>query len=218
VVTDFAHPLSKRALDELDEELEKVLLKYARMISGSEARAEDLLQEARLVVCDPDPETGGRPWDPHRGALLAHMRIVLRDLNTKRARSAQARREAPDGGVVAEESSAHPAPDPEEALHRTRDTELERELGRILRTRLKGLPLAVFDRLCQDDGESCEDMARALRCTVKEIYSANRVITYQGNKVLAEYEEAEERRMKAGPSRATTEKKWPEPHAEEEGT
>jgi hypothetical protein len=203
VAADFAHPTSKRTLERLlTKDVEQSLLKYGAMLTGSPARAEDLLQQARIVVCEPDRDKGGRPWDPARGELLAHMRIVIREIAQKGWRSAQARREVLDE-EIADAPASESVPRPDEAVDRSREAELHRELGRILRGRLVGLPLAVFDRLCVDDEESCADMARALSCSVKEVYDANRVIAYHAAKVKAEYEQAEERRMKQARSRAT---------------
>jgi hypothetical protein len=203
VAADFAHPTSRRALERLlEKKVERRLLKYGALITGSEARAKDLLQQARMVVCEPDREKGGRPWDPARGSLIAHMRIVIREIAQKGWRSAQARREVLDEEIAeAPESGSQPRPD--EAVDRSREAEVHRELGRILRGRLEGLPLAVFDRLCVDDEESCADMAQALSCSVKEVYDANRVIAYHAARVKADYEQTEERRLKEARSRAT---------------
>ena len=203
MAADFAHPTSKRALSRLlEKEVERRLLKYATMITGSTARAQDLLQQARIVVCEPDHGKGGRPWDPERGSLLAHMRVVVHEIAQKGWRSATARREVLDGDI-AEAPVPDSRPRPDEALDRGKEAEVYRQLGRILRGRLAGLPLSVFERLCVDDEESCADIARALSCTVKEVYDANRVIAYQAAKVKAEHDETEERRMKEARSRAT---------------
>jgi DNA-directed RNA polymerase specialized sigma24 family protein len=203
VATDFTHPLSKRALQALDERVMRPLRKFALMKAGSDVLAEDLLQEARNVLCNPDRKTGGRPWDPERGSLLAHMRVIVHNIARNEWRSARSRRVALDGGVAGEEMAAHPDEGPDALSHDQRQLETQRELGRILRSRLSGLPLQVFDRLCADDAEACEQMASALGCTVKQIYDANRVIAYHGSKVKAEYEEAERLRLEDLRSRAT---------------
>jgi hypothetical protein len=202
VTTDFEHPLSKRALEAFGSKgMEKMLLKYAIKLT-SEARGRDLLHQALLVVCDPDVENHGKPWDPGRGAFLAHMRIVIHHIAQRGWRSAAARREVLDDELAAEASASDPDHAPDETVDHQRQHEDDRRLGTILRGRLSGLARDVFDRRCLDDEETAADIARALDCTVEEVYRANEKIAYHARNVVAEEKEAEDQRMKERKARA----------------
>jgi DNA-directed RNA polymerase specialized sigma24 family protein len=173
-------------------ETAKLLLKFAGWFAASEADAEDLLSEAMVTVCDPDH---GRPWDPARGSFLAHMRIVLRDLAKRERRSARPRREILDSAM--DETMEHAGPAPDEALHDARTAERLRRLGGILRQRISPSPraLQVFDLGCEGV-EGADELARALHCSVREVYVANRYIARHAAQVKAEDEAAQAARMK----------------------
>jgi hypothetical protein len=74
----------------------------------SEARGRDLLHQALLIVCDPDIENRGKPWDPGKGSFLARMRIVIHHIAQRGWRSALARREVLDDELAAEASASDP--------------------------------------------------------------------------------------------------------------
>ena len=190
-------PSKAKVLDQLaDPHLTKTLLKYAGLLTGSEPAAEDLLSDAILHVCD---EQGGRPWDPSRGSLCAHMRIVLRDLAHDKRRSAQARREVLEPGFALDESTETPHPAPDEALSHARDLERLRRWGAILREELvRDHPLAaqVFDHACQEEIDDAGELSAKLGCTTKEICEANRQIARAAVRVRAAQGKVEAARLR----------------------
>jgi hypothetical protein len=202
-VIDFQAPSSKRALEALGDGPSKaLLLKFAVWCTGSEVDAEDLFAETRDCLCDPED---GRPWDPARGSFLTHARMVMRDLGRRGRRSARARREVLDGRLATDETTADPRDPPDEALHGARELDRDRRLGGLLRQRLRGTALHVFDRRCEGHDDGAE-MARLCRCTIEQIYEANRTIAYQASRILAEERKTEAHKMKNLQTRAK--KKW----------
>ena len=88
-VADYKAPSSLRAIEAFkDDAARDHLLRFGRMLTGSEADAEDLLADAMESVCDPEK---GRPWG-ERGTFRTHMRVVMTDLAKRKGRSAYARR------------------------------------------------------------------------------------------------------------------------------
>jgi Sigma-70 region 2 len=193
-VEDFEHPSSKRALAAFQTgDAASLLYRYARRRTGSEADATDLVADALACVCDP---VDGRPWDPDRGSFFAHMRIVIDDTARRQRRSARARREVVGDNLARDEAHVDGAPRSDDALAEQRRVVRLRRLGGVLRARLSGLPLAVFDRTC-DGTEDAGAIAGELGTTVAEVYRARESIAYHAKAVLAAEHAEEEARMRA---------------------
>lgn len=191
---DFTAPPSKRVVDALqDQPTRKLLLKFATWLTHSEVDAEDLLSDTILCMCDPQ---NGRPWDPGRGSLLAHARVVMVDLAKAKRRRAAARREILGDPVAFDEGMPHPGPAPDEAVSDTRLLERLRRLGGRLRERVGHLPraLQVFDLGCEGV-ETAGKLAQAIGCDVRDVYEANRQIARNAARVLAEERKEEGARM-----------------------
>ena len=172
-----------------------LLLKFAVWLTHSESDAEDLLADAVSCMCDPQD---GRPWDPARGSLLAHARVVMVDLAKARRRRAAARREVIGDALALAEEMPHAGPAPDEAPSDARLRERLARLGGRLRERIEHLQRAVqvFDLGCQGV-ERPDEQARAIGCDVREVYEARRQIARHAARVLAEERKEEAARMDA---------------------
>jgi hypothetical protein len=208
-VINYDAPSSKAAIGAFEDvHTRSALLKFARWFTNTDLDAEALLNDAVDAVCDPDE---GRPWDPTRGSILTHMRIVMRDLARRERRSARARREVLDPGYAFDESMASSNPGPEQALSDARELEEYRRLGTLLRGALerKGRTRAVqvLDAMAREELDRPEDLARHLVCDVTEVYEAKRLIAREGAQVRAKEEKAAAERMKLRRIEATNTKK-----------
>jgi DNA-directed RNA polymerase specialized sigma24 family protein len=195
-VLDFSAPPSKRVVEALEEPRTRTLLhKFAVWLTHSEADAEDLVSDAIHVMCDPQD---GRPWDPARGTLLAHARVVMVDLAKARRRRAATRREVPGDLLALAEEMPHAGPAPDEALSDARLRGRLERLGGRLRESIGHLPRAVqvFDLGCQGV-EKPDEQAHAIGCDVREVYEANRQIARHAARVLADEQKEEAARMNA---------------------
>jgi hypothetical protein len=115
---DFEAPSSLLARQALETgDTKEKLLKFGRLITGSEAEAEDLLADAFYVVCSPKT---GRPWDPTRGPFSVHMRMVMKDMARRERRSSRARREVTEDGLAIDERTANPRDRADDALDKAR--------------------------------------------------------------------------------------------------
>lgn len=190
---DFKVPSSQRAIAALEEGDTKIsLLRYGRMLTGSEVDSEDLLADAFGLVCDPQE---GRPWDPDRGSFKAHMRIVMYDLGRNQRRGARARREVLDPNLDSSEHALDPAIRVDDRLEDARERARLEALGKRLRAGLSGLALEVFDLRCE--GVEGEALARTLGCTDQDVRAANKRIARLAEKVLAEESKEIAARMRA---------------------
>src|SRR4029077_16317813 len=110
-----------------------------------------------------------------------------------------------DDGLAKKEDTVSDEPPADRDLHRRRMFELQRSLGQRLLPRLPegSLEREIFHRCSQEDLTQGE-LAAQLGRTVGEIKAAQKRLRYLGQQMLAEWEEAEERRMKALQERAKT--------------
>ena len=194
---DFQAPTSQPVLDALKvARYEQALFTFALWLTGIEADAKDLLQEAIYCMCDP---TGGMPWDPDRSSVTTHARFVLKKLARKRWRASRARREIQTDRDDLDDTYEHQGPPPDEAIDDARERAKDRRRGELLRQRLNALSRRVFDCRCSGIEEAAE-LARLCSCSVKEIYVANKLIVYHANAVLAEEGHAtQDRPLRAAP-------------------
>ena len=165
---DFTAPQSKLVVEALEEPRTRtLLLKFAGWLTHSEADAQDLVSDAINRMCDPED---GRPWDPKRGSLFAHARIVMADLAKARRRRAATRREVLGDSLAFAEEVPHAGPAPDEALSDVRLRERLQRLGGRLRERIGRLPRAVqvFDLACQGV-ETPDEQAQAIGCDVRQV-------------------------------------------------
>jgi DNA-directed RNA polymerase specialized sigma24 family protein len=204
-VLDYKAPSSVRALQALSQsDCRRLLLKYGTLCTGSEADAEDLLSETLQVICDPDD---GRPWNESRGTFLTHARLVMRDLARQWRLSAQSRREVLDDGTTLDETKDDLSDPPDDALDAARKNERDKKLGALLRQRLDPLALRVFEQRCEGE-DTATHLARVCKCSVDDVYDANRRIAYQASVILAEENEAEASRMMGLQKQSKKKRRW----------
>jgi DNA-directed RNA polymerase specialized sigma24 family protein len=158
---------------EKDARLRKKILGYAYKLTHNVADANDLAQGAIAKACDPERS----PWDPEKqSSLLDHIgSIINSDLANKRRADER-----------------HPAePYDDESRARLEPTALDRLIGAEevatygrwmgrLRVGLAGddLALGKIDLMYREIDDAAEQAA-ILKCTVNDIYLANRRIAYQ---------------------------------------
>jgi DNA-directed RNA polymerase specialized sigma24 family protein len=180
-VIDFAAPSSVRVTKQIESKRTfSMLCMVAFWFTRSAPDAEDLVTDAVCEMCDPDD---GRPWDPARGSLVAHARIVLHDLWRRERRRAQHRYE--DLSPDAVRHARSPALTPEEVLFERQDTERMARRRDALVENVKDNPVAMGILACaaEEIGDA-EAVAEKLGCTVEEVYGAKRVLKYQGKRIL----------------------------------
>jgi DNA-directed RNA polymerase specialized sigma24 family protein len=203
-VLDFKAPSSVRALEALSQgDCRRLLLKYGNICTGSEIDAEDLLSETLQVICDPED----RPWHPSRGSFLTHARLVMRDLARKWRLSAQARREVPDDGTTLDEMKDDLSELTDDAVELARQNERDKRLGALLRQRLDPVALCVFGQRSEGE-EAATNLARSCKCSVDEVYDANRRIAYQASVILAEENKTEASRMMGLQKQSKKKRRW----------
>jgi DNA-directed RNA polymerase specialized sigma24 family protein len=194
-VFDPNSPSSKRIFAELQNpQVRSSLLRYAAWRTDSQADAEDLLADAIERVCDPDR----KPWDPAKASFFRHIRLVMDDIATVRARGGRARFEVVDSKLAHDEAMGDRAPLPDGALHEHRQLAWLRRLESILLGQVEGKdPIAAsLLRAAQDGIEEPAEQAATIGCRVEEVYEALRRLKYRGARIKAEEEQAEAQRMK----------------------
>ena len=192
---DAKAPTSLLVVEQLERPLvTKRLLHIARLFTGSEEDAKDLVSNALLRVFDPDDV----PWDPKR-PFLSHMKFVMRQVWDQQMRKVSVQREVLDGGLAADERAASPRPRQDDDLEHRREIRLWRPmLAQVLAKIGAKHPLVV--RMCEvyaQGFDEPDDQAQMIGCDVKEIYRARETLKYHGMVALAEWENAERRRMSA---------------------
>jgi DNA-directed RNA polymerase specialized sigma24 family protein len=206
-VVDFKAPSSLKAIEALREGgTRAILLGYCGWYSPSEASAEDLLQEAMLVVCDP---RNGRPWDEARGSFITHVRTVIRDLAHDTRRTGYGRYVVLN--PAAADLTPSDGPSADDTLSTAEASARLHRMGARVRERLAPdeIGLAVFDLAC-DGVDRPADVAARLGCKVEDVYRANDRIAYHAGKVLARERESERARVNPPRDGATT-KRDPRP-------
>jgi Sigma-70 region 2 len=158
---------------ETDARLRKKILSYAYKLTHNVADAKDLAQDAMTRACDPERS----PWDPDKQpSLFLHVgSLINSDVAHKRRADER-----------------HPAvPYDDEARARLEPTALDRLIGAEevalyrrwmarLRVGLAGddLALGKIDLMYREIDDA-DEQAEILKCTVNDIYLANRRIAYQ---------------------------------------
>ncbi|MGH7435517.1 MAG: sigma-70 family RNA polymerase sigma factor [Polyangiaceae bacterium] len=187
---DFRSPSALAAMAALQNpRTYAVLVGFARWFAGNPFDAKDLVVEALLEVSDPEK---GRPWDPGRGSLLTHLRMVIRDLG--RAMRDRAKTHRFDPLETIQDAVVSPERNPEQAAARAEELERLVRLAEELRRRLalrSERTLAVFDLIC-GGVERAADIAEHLGCPVEQVYDANRQIAYHAAQVSADDEAEQE--------------------------
>jgi hypothetical protein len=189
---DFQDPASLLVLEALKAaKCEQALLKFAILLTGTEADGEDLLREAIYCMCD---SIDGMPWLPERNSVTTHARFVMNQLARERRRSARSRREVITDRETIDDTHESDEPSPGDLIDQAEQSAEDRRLGELLRQRLNPLTRKVFDYRCK----GIEDVAKLERrcsCTRSDIYLANKLIVHHANRVLAEERQAEEERQ-----------------------
>jgi hypothetical protein len=204
-VFDPDAPSTRRVLAEIEKkDVRNKLMKLAKWRARSQHEAEDLVQEALLVVCDP----AKKPWREGVG-FLSHMSRVMRDLWIEGWRSARALHEVIDPSLAHDDTTVDPVPLPDEALHYGRKLHWLRRLGeRLMAVFGDDDPIATGSfRLTCEGIDDYEKQARLLQCTVDDIYDAQERLKDRGGRVREKYEKEEAARMADAREKAKKEKK-----------
>jgi DNA-directed RNA polymerase specialized sigma24 family protein len=194
-------PTTLQAARELAHaETREALAKFGKWLCGSEQGGEDLIQEAFLIVGDPDHRLG---WDGQR-PFGKHMRLVMTEVRRNERRRAQSRREKLDAEGDPARAVAAVGEGADDDLAERRELARLQEMGAALRPRLKGRALRVFDWLCEDDELGNIELAarEGDGCTAQDIHNAKRQILDRALAVRdgndrARVEELKERREAA---------------------
>jgi hypothetical protein len=200
-------PSSKRALAEYRKPfVYERLIEKAKKITDSAGDAEPLLEDAMMLVLDPDKY----PWNYREHPFLKHMGLVMRHVWDGWLRSARVRHELVTDDVLADKKtptmerfigavSREPRADDE--LHRLRMLNLYRQLAEQL---LGGLDVTqrshfvarrVLELGCQGI-VGIKEQARLVPCSRDEVRAAHELLRYHGRRIRAEWDEKEQSRMK----------------------
>ncbi len=156
-----------------DARLRKKILGHAYKLTRNLADAQDLAQDAIAKACDPERS----PWDRDKQpSLFLHIgSIINSDLANKRRAEERHPAEPYD-----DESRARLEPTALDRLIGAEDVATYRRWMARLRVALAGddLALGKIDLLYQEIEDAAEQAA-ILKCTVDDIYLANRRIAYQ---------------------------------------
>jgi DNA-directed RNA polymerase specialized sigma24 family protein len=193
---DVEAPSSKRALAELGKEnVRRNLIQIAKWSTGSDADAEDLVANATLAVLDPDKD----PWVSSTRTFLVHMSYVMRHVWDEDMRRARVTREVIDEDVTHDKRTVSHEPPADEELHDRRSLQVLRELGAKLIAQIGDrFPTA---KMCYELGaagiEDAQEQAGVVGCSIEEVHEARRTLKRHATWIRDEYDQAEERRMKA---------------------
>jgi DNA-directed RNA polymerase specialized sigma24 family protein len=161
-----------------DAALRKKLFAHAYSLTRNEEDANDLGQQAMARVIDPDDS----PWDPDKQPnLLLYMGSLMNGIMSNRRRG-ERRHPTSSYESASYESEPEPAAAEPSGLERIERAEEAARMQRrvdLLRQRLTGdtLALAKIDLMVQGIDEVAEQAA-LLKCTVADVYAANRRIAY----------------------------------------
>jgi hypothetical protein len=215
-------PSSQRALAEYRKPwVHERLVEKAKMLTGSEGEAEPLLEDAMMLVLDPERY----PWDHLKHPFLKHMGLVMRHVWNGYLRSARVRHEVVTDDVTAEASivrarggrgeddvektdeverfigAVSREPPADQELHRRRMFHLYRQLGEKLLASLDEsqrnhhVARRVFE-LGAQGVEAIEEQARRIPATYAEVKAAHELLRYHGRRIGAEWDLKEQSRMK----------------------
>jgi hypothetical protein len=204
-VLDFDAPSSRLALEQfLQPIVRERLMDLAKLRTGSEFEADDLVANALLLVLDPDD----KPWVPELGPFLPHMDFLMRWLRGRQLRKAQVQQGLLRSGVHRSEYAPAPRPPP--------DHEVERDLSvAFWQSQLEVVLAEIGDkypltrRLCELEALGIDepaDQARIIGCKPEDLYRALATLQYHAKRIFDAWELAEERRMKDLRERTAREK------------
>jgi DNA-directed RNA polymerase specialized sigma24 family protein len=199
-VFDKDSPTARRVLAELKKpRVREDLLKLAAWRTGDPQEAEDLLEDALILACDPEK----KPWNADIGFKL-HMTYVFKDLWIEHWRSARAQLEIIDTGIAQDPRAPHAGPLADEALHYGRKLHWLRTLGdRLLADFGDSDPLATASYHLSFQGiDEPREQAVLLECGVEDINDAKRRLKQHGARIREQYEEEEAERMAEARKRA----------------
>jgi DNA-directed RNA polymerase specialized sigma24 family protein len=160
-------------------------------ITGSWADAEDLVSDALMRVLDPED----LPWKT--GTFVGHMKLVMRHVWGRQQRPARVQKEVADEDVTRGKKGLSREPRADDELNHRRWLAERRKLGETLLTQIehKSPYIRPCFELAAQGIESAEEQATILKCSVADIREARRIIKYHAERLLREWQGAEEQRM-----------------------
>jgi DNA-directed RNA polymerase specialized sigma24 family protein len=186
---------SKRVLAEIaNAKTREILQRIAKTFtSGNEADAEDLIADSLARALDPEKN----PWEK-RHTFFTFMTFLMRHVWYERITLSRVQHEVVDSTIARDENTRSAEPRADAQAHRARTYALHKMLGDKLLAELASKnPLAV--RLFQLGGQGIDEpaeQAAILEVPVEDVYRANEVLRYHGQRIREEWEQSEERRMK----------------------
>jgi DNA-directed RNA polymerase specialized sigma24 family protein len=203
-VLDVDAPSSQRAIAELEKPtMRQRLHRIALWTTGSDAAAEDLVEDALVRVLDPDDA----PWLPEKTTFLRHLNFVMTRVWSREMRKASAHREILDGGLAHDETHPSHAPPVDDELDGLRAIAVRQSLlDEVVAAIESKTPLAR--PICELGAQGIEEpaeQARMLDCSVQAIYDTLKILKRHAKSALDEWDRTERRRMMA--AQATAPKK-----------
>ena len=193
-VFDADAPSSRLAIEQIElPNVRERLFAYAKARTGSEADADDLVEEALLRVLDPDDA----PWDPARGSFIPYVGYLMRQCWHGKLRKASTRREVLDGELDGSPLALSREPRTDVELDRRRTMAVwQSVLDEVLAKIGDKYPLArkVVD-LASRGIDQPADQARMIPCRIEEVYRILETLQYHAQAVFEQRELAERRRM-----------------------
>jgi hypothetical protein len=156
-----------------DKRLRKRVLAYAYKLTHHVADAKDLAQQAMARASDPERS----PWDPDKQpSLLDHIGSLMNSDVANKRRGDKRHPTTP----YEDEVSSRLAPSALDRMIGDEEVDRYRRWMAMLRTRLAGddVALGKIDLMYQGTDGAAEQ-ADILKCTIDDIYLANRRIAYQ---------------------------------------
>jgi DNA-directed RNA polymerase specialized sigma24 family protein len=192
-VYDRNAPSVKRVVAELEKpEVRMGLTRLSLRITGSPADADDLAADALERVIDPDDS----PWE--KRTFLSHMKLAMRHIWDQQRRAVRFEREIPDEDVTRGKKGVGREPPADEELARRRQLAIFRQLAESVLGEIGDkhpLVRQCFALGCKGTDEPAEQ-ARILGVTVDEVNQAHETLKYHARRVRAQWDLAEEKRMR----------------------
>jgi hypothetical protein len=165
---------AKKRLRE-DERLRKRIFAYAYKLTGNLPDAKELAQEGMAKAIDPEDS----PWDPDKHPkLLDHIGSLMNTIVANKRRGH--RRHPATPYDPKDDLRPDPQPTALDRLVGAEDLNRYRHWMQLLLVRLAGDGIALGKiELMYDEIDDAAEQAARLKCTVDDIYNANRRIAYQ---------------------------------------
>jgi len=168
------------------------LIAIALRITGSPASADDLVNDAIMLVLDPE----GFPWK--KWTFMTHMTFAMRHVWDEQRRRFSVKKEIPDENVTLGLKGLSREPPADDELDRRRWLATLRQLAQRVLAKLDGQhPRArqCFNLAVQGIEQPAEQ-ASAIPRPVAEVYEAHRILRRYASPVRKEWEREEEQRMR----------------------